>query len=81
MDMADISATEAKNRFGELLELAQAEPVVIRKNGRESAVLVSAAEFRRLQAAANRSAVNPLVRELHAESLKRYGKVYERLAK
>ncbi len=79
--MSAITATDAKNRFGQLLEMAQAEPVHIQKNGRDVAVIVSPEEFKRLQAASGKPAVNPMVAKLHEESIRRYGKVYEALAK
>ncbi|MEE9314564.1 MAG: type II toxin-antitoxin system Phd/YefM family antitoxin [Rhizobiaceae bacterium] len=43
-----MKATHAKNRFGELLDNAQAGPVMIEKNGRDVAVLLSKAEYDRL---------------------------------
>jgi prevent-host-death family protein len=76
-----ISATDAKNRFGEVLEMARAEPVHVQKNGRDVAVVISAAEYERLQSNASKPAVNPLVAKLHKESIQRWGKVYEALAK
>lgn len=36
-----VTATEAKNRFGQLLEQAQRKPVVIEKAGRRHSVLMS----------------------------------------
>ncbi len=44
-----ISATEAKNKFGEALENALKKPVKIEKNGRAVAVLLSLEEFERLE--------------------------------
>jgi prevent-host-death family protein len=79
--MSAISATDAKNRFGQVLEMAQAEAVHIQKNGREVAVILSPEEFKRLQESAAKPAVNPLVAKLHKQSLERFGKVYEALAK
>jgi len=35
--MAKMTATDAKNKFGQVLEMAQAEPVAIQKNGRDVA--------------------------------------------
>ncbi|MCU0968722.1 MAG: type II toxin-antitoxin system Phd/YefM family antitoxin [Rubrivivax sp.] len=46
-----VTATDAKNRFGQLLELAQRGPVVIEKAGRRHSVLLSAEEYDRLVAA------------------------------
>lgn len=43
-------ATVAKTLFGELLDDARLKPVKIRKNGRDVAVLVSAEEYKRLEA-------------------------------
>lgn len=79
--MADMTATDAKNRFGELLEMARSEPVHIQKNGREVGVLLSPEQFRQLQEGQGQPRVNPLVAKLHAESKQRWGKVYEALAK
>lgn len=52
-----ISATEAKNRFGAVLEMAQTRPVVIEKAGRRHSVVVSAAQFDAMQAASRGSVV------------------------
>ena len=43
--MTTIPATEAKNRFGELLEAVGHEPVGIAKNGRAVAVILSAQDY------------------------------------
>ncbi len=48
--MRTMAALEAKNRFGELLDTAQREPVTIEKHGRPVAVVLSAAEFNELEA-------------------------------
>jgi len=48
----EISATEAKNRLGQVLELAQHEPVVIEKSGRRHSVLLSARQYDALVLAA-----------------------------
>ncbi|HVY52429.1 MAG TPA: type II toxin-antitoxin system Phd/YefM family antitoxin [Devosia sp.] len=77
--MSEMTATDAKNRFGELLEMVHREPVRIQKNGRDVAVVVSAEDYRRLTEGA--SGVNPLIVKLHSESVKRWGKVYAALAK
>ena len=79
--MAEITATDAKNRFGQMLEMAQAEPVRIQKNGRDVAVMLSPEQYRALVEQSNAPRVNPLIAKLHAESIKRWGKVYEALAK
>lgn len=79
--MSAMSATDAKNKFGQLLEMAQVEPVRIQKNGRDVGVLLSPEQYGALVADSNAPKVNPLVVKLHGESVKRWGKVYEALAK
>ncbi|WP_375449477.1 type II toxin-antitoxin system Phd/YefM family antitoxin [uncultured Devosia sp.] len=79
--MSEITATDAKNKFGQMLEMAQAEPVRIQKNGRDVAILISPEQYGRLVALGGPVGVNPLVVKLHRESVKRWGKVYEALAK
>ncbi|NEO49840.1 MAG: type II toxin-antitoxin system Phd/YefM family antitoxin [Moorea sp. SIO4A3] len=46
--MKTLGASEAKNRFGELLDLARREPIQITKKGRKVAVVISIEEFERL---------------------------------
>ncbi len=46
--MKTLGASEAKNRFGELLDLARREPVQITKKGRNVAIVLSVEEFERL---------------------------------
>jgi prevent-host-death family protein len=53
----DVTATEAKNRLGQVLEHAQREPVFIGKSGRRHSVLLSAEHYDALVAAASASAV------------------------
>lgn len=48
--MRNIAARDAKNRFGELLDAAQREPVAIEKHGRRVAVVLSAQDFDALEA-------------------------------
>ena len=48
--MRRMASGEAKNRFGELLDAAQREPVTIEKHGRPVAVMVSAEEYQDLEA-------------------------------
>ncbi|MEX0901375.1 MAG: type II toxin-antitoxin system prevent-host-death family antitoxin [Pseudohongiellaceae bacterium] len=76
--MKTMQATDAKNRFGELLEDAGNEPVLIQKNGRDVAVVLSKAEYdRRLQAVSKKE----LIQRYHEESIERFGPLYEALAK
>lgn len=48
--MRYISATEAKQRLAALLDAAQSEPVVIRRQRRDVAVLLSTRDYERLRA-------------------------------
>lgn len=48
--MRTFSAADAKNRFGEVLDAAQREPVRIEKHGRATAVIVSEAEYEEIEA-------------------------------
>jgi prevent-host-death family protein len=79
--MSQMSATDAKNKFGQMLEMAQAEPVQIQKNGRDVAIVLSPEQYGALVENAGAPKVNPLVVKLHGESVRRWGKVYEALAK
>ena len=54
-----VTATEAKNRFGQLLEQAQRAPVVIEKAGRRHSVLMSAEHYDRLLAAQRPAVAEP----------------------
>ncbi len=47
--MKSVAATEAKNRLGAILDEAQREPIVIRRQDREIAVVLSMADFERLR--------------------------------
>jgi len=73
-----MQATDAKNRFGELLEDATAEPVLIQKNGRDVAVVMSKAEFDLRFA---RLTGKQQVQSYHEESIERFGSLYEALSK
>ena len=78
--MKTLTATDAKNRFGELIDMAQAGPVRVQRLGRDVAVVRSPEEFRHLSVAAS-GKVSPAVERLHAESATRWAKVYKALAK
>lgn len=47
--MKSVTATEAKNRLGVVLEDAQRGPVVIRRQDRDIAVVLSMADYQRLR--------------------------------
>lgn len=48
--MLHIAASEIKQRLGQYLESALIEPVMIEKSGRPAVVMLSVAEYERLQA-------------------------------
>ena len=76
-----VTATNAKNRFGELLEAARTEPVHVQKNGRDVAVVLSPEEYQRLQAATPTPKVRPAIEQLLSRSIERRKELYEALAK
>jgi prevent-host-death family protein len=47
--MRTVSATDAKQRLAALLDAAQREPVVIRRQNRDVAVIMSAEEYERMR--------------------------------
>jgi len=47
--MKSVSATDAKQRLAALLDAAQREPVVIRRQNRDVAVIMSAEEYERIR--------------------------------
>jgi prevent-host-death family protein len=47
--MKRVAATEAKNRLGAILDDAQREPVIIRRQNRDIAVVLSMADYERLR--------------------------------
>lgn len=51
----NVSSTDAKNRFGQVLDEAQKRPVVIEKSGRRHSVLMSAELFDQLVARAEQT--------------------------
>lgn len=47
--MRTISATDAKQRLAALLDAAQREPILIRRQNRDVAVIMSAEEYQRIR--------------------------------
>ena len=62
-----ITATEAKNRFGYYLGQAEREPVHVMKNDRVAVVLVSAARFAELEALEQKKSMAQRKREFNEE--------------
>jgi len=79
--MSSITATDAKNKFGQVLEMAQAEPVRIQKNGRDVAIVLSPEQYGALVAQSTTPKVRPMVETLMARSIERRKSLYEALAK
>jgi prevent-host-death family protein len=65
--MKSVAATEAKNRLGAILDEAQQEPIVIRRQDRDIAVVLSMAAYERLRSG-NVQAFLDLRKELAAEA-------------
>ena len=49
--MRSVSATDAKQRLAALLDAAQREPILIRRQNRDVAVIMSAQEYERIRKA------------------------------
>jgi antitoxin Phd len=47
--MKTVSATDAKQRFAAVIDAAQREPVLIRRQNRDIAVIMSAEEYERIR--------------------------------
>jgi prevent-host-death family protein len=75
--MRQFSATEAKQRLAELLDAAQREPVMIRRQKRDVAVVMSPDEYRRLRGL-NVAELERLVSRISARA-KRRGLTEEKL--
>lgn len=52
--MKTMSAREAKNGFGMLIDTARAEPVLVEKHGRGVVIVISVEEYERLNRRAER---------------------------
>lgn len=76
--MKTVAATEAKNRLGAILDSAQREPIVIRRQNRDIAVVLSMADYDRLRSA-NIRAFLDLRNEVAAKAAKA-GLTGERIA-
>jgi len=69
--MQIVTAAHAKAKLGEMLDNSQLEPVIITKNGREFAVVMSSRRYKLLQELEERLENEYLVqRDLEAESVR-----------
>lgn len=62
-----VTATEAKNRFGQLCAQAKREPVFIEKGGRVDTVLLSAEQFAALKAQSVKKSMAQRRKEFNAQ--------------
>ena len=76
--MKSVSEAGAKSRLGAILDAAQREPIVIRRQDRDIAVVLSMADYERLRAG-NIQAFLDLRKEVAAEAAAR-GLTEKRLA-
>ena len=49
IEMKYVTANEAKQSFGQVMETAQREPVIVRKHNRPAAVIISPQEYDRIR--------------------------------
>jgi len=75
--MKAMFASDAKNQFGRLLDDAAKGPVLIRKHGRDIAVVISPEEFKKLT---NGRAIKADFQNSLERSLKNWDGVYQALA-
>jgi len=80
--MTVVSASEFQKNFGYFKEVAQREPVMVTSNGRESVVLLSAAEYAALKKlrAAYRGEVTAEFKQDLAQFMDQHAAVLEGLA-
>lgn len=76
--MKTVTATEAKNRLGAILDDAQREPVIIQRQDRDVAVVLSMAQFERMRSGNIRAFLE--ARNEVADEARRNGLTEEKLA-
>lgn len=54
MSMITLTSTDAQNRFGEVIDTAQREPVTVTRRGRPLVFIISAEEYTRYSASRDR---------------------------
>ena len=77
-----VSATEAKNRFGYYMGQAEREPVQVMKNDRVAVVMVSAARYAELEALEQKKTLGQSKREFnetYAEWIAAQNRLVERV--
>ena len=48
-NMTTVAATDLKNRFGKIMDMARREPVIVQSHGRDTVVILDHEEYERLQ--------------------------------
>ena len=76
--MKTVPATEAKNRLGAILDAAQREPIVIRRQDRDVAVVLSMTDYERLRSGNIRAFLD--LRDEIADEAAKAGLTEKRLA-
>ena len=81
--MKTVTASEFQKNFGAFKEVAQREPVAITSNGRESVVLISAADYMAYQKLKNESQneVTEDFKKKVTDFMDKHDAVFEGLAK
>ncbi len=82
--MITVTSAEFQKQFGQFRELAQHEPVTVTSHGRDSVVLISAAEYSKLKQrvqAGKDGAVTDEFKKDVADFMKRHSSTLEELAK
>lgn len=71
--MLYVSATEARNNFAEIIEMSKNEPVMIQKQGRNEALIVSPDRYRGPTASRTESAkkLKSLAKQMRSEAKRR----------
>lgn len=82
--MITVTSAEFQKQFGQFRELAQHEPVTVTSHGRDSVVLLSAAEYLKLKQKFKTSKNGTVTDEFKkdvADFMKRHSSTLEELAK
>ena len=79
--MPNVTASRARQKFGEILEQAQRDPVFVSRHGKQIAVVLSFEAMMRLTGVGKRGPVRPEVEKLLADAIKRRASVFRALTK
>jgi prevent-host-death family protein len=79
--MQCMSAREAKNSFGKLIDIARAEPVAIQKHGRAVVVVLSIESYEQLRSVLDVSTKASRVGHQSAKSLRASHRISRKISK